>query len=339
MAIQDPYRERYARQLALDVVGEDGQRRLSEATVAVVGAGALGSNSAELLVRMGVGHVRLIDRDVVETHNLHRLRVLGDEHVGQSKATALAEVLEGLLVDANVEAVPEDMVAGNALALLEGADVVLDGLDNMDGRYLLNDACLELGVPWVYAGVVSTGGLVAPFPAGGPCLRCMFPEPPSPGLLPTCESAGILPSAPALVAAVQVSLASRFILGEVVPARMLALDLWSDDWRTVDFDRRAECPACVGGEREFLMAKDGEMVSTLCGQEAVQINPGRTARIDMEAKAREWAAYGEVSISGPVLTLDLGDTRLLLFPSGRALVKGTAEASVAKSLYARFVGH
>ncbi len=339
MVEDDEWRERYSRQTVLAPIGEEGQRRLGGTTVAVVGAGALGSNSAELLVRMGFGHVRIIDRDVLELSNLHRTRVLGDVHVGMPKAHALAEELQRLFPGASIEGVDEDLTAGNALALLEGADVVLDGLDNMSTRYVVNDACLELGVPWVYGGVVATGGLVAPLLPEGPCLRCLFPHPPEPGSLPTCESAGIHPSAPAVVASVQVAMASRLALDELDGPRLLALDIWSDEWRVIDIGARPECPACAGGAREFLTGGPGETVTSLCGQDAVQIDPGQHARVDMEAKAREWEKVGQVTRRGPMLVLDLGEVRIQLFPTGRALVKGTAEVAVAKSLYARYVGH
>jgi molybdopterin/thiamine biosynthesis adenylyltransferase len=334
----DDRRERFARQTTLDALGEEGQHRLGEATVAVVGAGALGSNSAELLVRMGTGHVRIVDRDVVELSNLHRFRVLGDDDVGRSKADALRKGLMALRPGAGVESLAEDLTAGNAMALLEGADVVLDGLDNMESRYVVNDACLELGIPWVYGGVVGTGGMVAPFPAGGPCLRCLFPEPPGPGALPTCESSGIHPAAPSVVAAVQVAHATRILVGELGRTRLLILDLWSDDWRVVDFGQDPDCPACSGGARDFLSAHEGHQVVSLCGQDAVQINPGRRASIDLEAKEREWRRYGVVTRRGPLLDLDLGEVHLQLFASGRALVKGTSEERTARTLYDRYVG-
>jgi adenylyltransferase/sulfurtransferase len=284
MVEDDEWRERYLRQTVLAPIGEEGQRRLGGTTVAVVGAGALGSNSAELLVRMGFGHVRLIDRDVLELSNLHRT-------------------------------------------------------DNMSTRYVVNDACLELGVPWVYGGVVATGGLVAPLLPEGPCLRCLFPHPPEPGSLPTCESAGIHPSVPAVVASVQVAMASRLALDELDGPRLLALDIWSDEWRVIEIGARPDCPACAGGAREFLTGGPGETVTSLCGQDAVQIDPGQHAHVDMEAKAREWEKVGQVTRRGPMLVLDLGEVRIQLFPTGRALVKGTAEVAVAKSLYARYVGH
>ena len=339
MAQEDAWHERWARQLALDQVGEEGQRALGRATAAVVGAGALGSNSAELLARMGVGSIRVMDRDVLEPSNLHRQRVLGEADLDRSKAEALAERLHALVPSCKVEGIVEDVSPSNALGLLEGADIVVDGLDGMRARYVLNDACLELGVPWVYGGVVATGGMAAAFPAGGPCLRCLFPEMPAKGALPTCESEGIHPSVPAVVAGIQVAEATKLLLGQRPPPRLIALDLWSTEWRVVELSKRAGCPACGEGRRDFLAAGDRDTVTTLCGHGTVQISPAtRRGPIDLDAKAEEWRGKGlSVRRAGPVLTLDLGESTLHLFASGRALVKGTTEAAKAKSVYARYV--
>ncbi len=333
------WRDMWARQLPLDGFGEEGQRALGRATAAVVGAGALGSNSAELLARMGVGTVRIVDRDVLEASNLHRQRVLGHPDIGRPKAEALAERLGALAPWCRVEGVVEDVTGSNALGLLQGADVVLDGLDGMRARYVLNDACLELGVPWVYGGVLAMGGLVATFPAGGPCLMCLFPEVPMDGSVPACESEGVHPSAPALVASVQVAQASRLLLGARPPPKLVAFDLSKDDWRVVDIQMRQGCPACGEGRRDHLMAGDRDVIVTLCGRGSVQISPSaRRGRVDLDAKAAEWGREGlAVSRHGPVLTLALGETKLHLFTSGRALVKGTTEQAVAKGLYTKYV--
>ena len=199
----------------------------------------------------------MIDGDVVELSNLHRVGLYGEGDVGRPKVEVLAERLEDWIGDANIDVQRTHMSSGNALDLIGAADVVLDGLDNMPARYLLNDACLELDLPWVYGGVVATGGLVAPFPAGGPCLRCLFPQPPEPGRLPTPETHGIHPSLPSTVAPIQVAYASRMLVGNAGRARLLALDLWSDDWRVVDIHQRSDCPACVRGERDFLRGEEG----------------------------------------------------------------------------------
>jgi molybdopterin/thiamine biosynthesis adenylyltransferase len=172
--------------------------------------------------------------------------------VGRSKVDVMRQRLDRLVGGDVLETRRVRLDGGNALELLEGADVVLDGLDNMEGRYIINDACLELGIPWVYGGVVATGGLVAPFPAGGPCFRCLFPDPPGPGFLPTTATHGIHPALPSLVASVQVALASRLLLEGIEEPTMTAMDLWSDDWRVVRLTRRDECPACGQGRREFL---------------------------------------------------------------------------------------
>lgn len=252
MAPGSKWRDRYSRQLVLAPIGEEGQRRLGKAKMVIVGAGGLGSNSADLLIRMGVGKVLVIDGDKVELSNLHRVRVYGDLDVGRSKVDLLQHRLGYSIEGADLETRKVRLVADNALELLEGADVVLDGLDNMESRYVVNDACLELGIPWVYGGVVATGGLVAPFPVGGPCFRCLFVDPPEPGSLPTTTTHGIHPALPSVVASIQVALATRLVLEGISEPKLTAMDLWYDDWRVIELSKRADCPACVQGRRDFL---------------------------------------------------------------------------------------
>ena len=252
MAAYEEWLDRFSRQLALAPIGEEGQRRLGEATVVVVGAGGLGTNSVDLLVRMGFGKVIVIDGDIVETSNLHRVRIYGDGDVGRPKVDVLQERLERSIKGDRLETRRMSLVPDNAVELLGGVDLVLDGLDNMETRNIVNDACLELGIPWVYGGVVATGGLVAPFPARGPCLRCLFPDPPEVEALPTTKSHGIHPSLPSVVASIQVALATRFVIEGIDEPKLTAMDLWSDDWRVVSLVRREDCPACVQGRREFL---------------------------------------------------------------------------------------
>ena len=252
MAEDDRWRDRYSRQLVLSPIGEAGQRRLGKARAVVVGAGGLGSNSADLLVRMGFGKVVLIDSDTVELSNLHRVRIYGEDDVGRAKVDVMKDRLGHHIEGDALETRQAHLDGGNALDLLRGTDVVLDGLDNMETRYIINDACLELGIPWVYGGVVATGGMVAPIPDDGPCLRCIFPNPPGPGVLPTTTTHGIHPALPAVVASIQVALASRFVLEGIPEPKMTAMDLWTDDWRVIRLIRRDDCPACVQGRREFL---------------------------------------------------------------------------------------
>lgn len=252
MDAYEAWLERYSRQTALAAIGEEGQRRLAETSVVVVGAGGLGTNSADLLVRMGFGKVIVMDGDVIELSNLHRTRLYTEEDVGRPKVDVMMERLGHAIEGERLETLTTNLVPGNALDILRGADLVMDGVDNMETRYIINDACLELGIPWVYGGVVATGGLVAPIPAGGPCFRCLFPNPPQPGTLPTTTSHGIHPSLPSIVASIQVVLATRFVIEGIDRPELTAMDLWSDDWRVVSITRREDCPACVKGLREFL---------------------------------------------------------------------------------------
>lgn len=252
MAEEEAWRDRFSRQLVLGSIGEEGQRRLGDVTAVVVGAGGLGSNSTELLVRMGLGCVRVVDHDLLELSNLHRVRLYGEEDVGRPKVDALMDHLTTVADETRIETRRERLGPGNALQLLAGADVVLDGLDNMGSRYILNDACLEMGVPWIYGGVVATGGLVAPFLPGGPCLRCLFPVPDDRDVLPTTSTHGIHPSLPSVVASIQVAMATRVVLEGIPEPALTAMDLWSDDWRVVTLSKRADCPACSFGRRDYL---------------------------------------------------------------------------------------
>jgi len=252
MGEEEAWRDRFSRQLVLGPIGEEGQLRLKGSTASVVGAGGLGSNSAELLVRMGFGCVRVIDHDLVELSNLHRVRLYGEGDVGRPKVDALMDRLTSVAGETRLETRRDRLGPRNALRLLAGSDVVLDGLDNMGSRYVLNDACLEMGVPWVYGGVVATGGLVAPFPPGGPCLRCLFPVPDDRGVLPTTATHGIHPSLPSAVASIQVALASRILLDGIPGPALTAMDLWSDEWRVVSLSKRADCPSCSFGRRDYL---------------------------------------------------------------------------------------
>jgi len=247
--------DRYARQRRLAVFGEDGQARLRSATVLVVGCGGLGGLAAELLVRAGVGRLRLVDPDRVSLVNLHRQILFSEEDAAahRPKAQSAGERLRRLNSEVQVEAREERLEVGNVRHLLEGVSVVVDGSDNLETRYLLNDACLERGCPWVYGGAVGTTGMtVALGLPGGPCLRCLFPEPAPPNLCPSCVEVGVLGSLPALVASLQVSQALRILVGDLRPGPLLCCDVWEESFRRLPAHRAPDCPACGAGRRDFL---------------------------------------------------------------------------------------
>ncbi|MDY0003341.1 MAG: ThiF family adenylyltransferase, partial [Polyangia bacterium] len=337
--------ERYARQILLSRLGLSGQERLRAATALVVGCGALGTHQADLLVRAGVGVLRIADRDVVERVNLHR-QVLFDEDdlaAGLPKAEAAARKLRrinpGVVVDARVM----DVRAFNVEALVEGADVVLDATDNFESRYLLNDVCVKLGIPFIYGGVIETQGMtLAILPGQTPCLRCLFPEPPPPGALPTCDTVGILPTLPAVIAARQVTEALKCLVDRAsVCPDLVQLDLWENSFRSLKVAREPGCPCCSQGRYDFLSVDGAAWVTTLCGRMAVQITPAKESRLDLSRLASALGAAGQVTDNGLLLRFRPSESpgkELLIFPDGRVVVKGTTDEALARGLYARFLG-
>ena len=344
---------RYHRQVLLPQIGDAGQARLGAVRVLLVGCGALGSVLADQLVRAGVGWLRLVDRDVVETTNLQR-QVLYDEKDaanGTPKAAAAADRLRRVNSAVQVHPVVTDVHAGNVEDLAglgrDGPpmDLILDGTDNVETRYLLNDVAVKHGIPWVYGACVGTEGrMMAVRPPDGPCLRCVFPEPPGPGELPTCDTAGVLGPVAAVVASLQAVAAFKLLTGhgEAVAEELVTLDLWSGRWRQTSLAgaRRADCKTCGRREFEFLERGADRSVS-LCGRNAVQVRPGVGRGLDLGVVADRLKGCGAVEQTPHLVRCrwdDGTDLRLTVFPDGRAIVQGTNDPDRARSVYARWVG-
>ncbi len=337
--------ERYARQIVLPEIGADGQARLAGAHAVVVGCGALGSLQAELLTRAGVGRVTVVDRDFVERSNLQRQSLFTDEDAaaGRPKATAAQRALEAINPDVRIEAVVDDLRAENADALLSDADVVGDGTDNFETRYLINDWCVREGVPWVYAGVIGTGGLVHPIlPGDTPCLLCVFETPPVAGSLPTCETAGVLGPAVAVIAGIQTAETLKLLLGarERVLRGIVRYDAWEASFTTLDAGRpRPDCPACAEHRYDWLEGRRGHRAARLCGRNAIQLLPRGAAPPPLETVAHRLGSEWEVLALNPVLLrARRAGLTLNLFRDGRAIVDGTSDEAEARSVYARAVG-
>ena len=333
---------RYSRQVVLPQIGNAGQRALLRSRVLVLGCGALGTHIAELAIRAGIGEVRLVDRDVVELTNLQRQVLFdeGDVEARLPKAVAAARKLSRINSAALVEPKVLDVTGRNLEALLDGVAVVLDGTDGFETRYLVNDACVKHGIPWVYAGVIGTSGMtLTVVPGRGPCLRCVLPDPPEPGSFPTCDTAGVLNTAPALMAALQVTEAVKLLLGrEETHHALISFDMWSREIDSVRLERDPDCPACGHRRFEFLEAEDGAWTSPLCGRNAVQITPRRGTSLPLDDLALRLAAVGEVVFNGFILQLAVEGLTMLLFPDGRVVVQGTSDEAVARGVYARYVG-
>lgn len=337
--------ERYSRQMRFTPLGAEGQARLAAGRVAVVGCGALGSAVAMTLARAGVGMLRLIDRDVPELSNLPR-QVLFDEAdvaAGLPKAVTAAEQLRKINSAIQVEPVVADLTATNVARLLDDVDVIVDGLDNFEARFLVNEHACRRGVPWVHGGAIGAEGRVLAIrPGHTACLRCLVPDPPAAGSLPTCDTAGILGPAAIVVGAVEAAEAMKLLAGAETAAagRLLVCDLWTAAWRTVDLAPLAEsgCPTCRQGDSPWLEGRLGGRATPLCGRDAVQVSPP-TAGIDLADVARRLAAVAEV-VSNPWMVraeVEPG-IRLSVFADGRSLVTGTREEPRARAIVSRYVG-
>lgn len=336
--------DRYSRQIVFPGIGHEGQRRLLAARVTLVGCGALGTVLANGLARAGTGHLRIIDRDYVELSNLQR-QVLFDEddaRNGVPKAVAAAAKLGRINSDVVVDAVVEDFGPDNAVRLIRDADIVLDGTDNFETRYVVNDACLKLGKPWVYAAAVGSYGVVMPIlPSETPCLRCVFPDPPPAGGLDTCDTAGVLGPLPSIIASMAATEAIKLLVGayEQVSRALLWIDVWFNSiQRTPLGGPAADCPACAGRRFEYLEAAAGTRATTLCGRDAVQVRPLARGGVALEALAERLAHVGVVRQNPHLVRLTVEGFDLTVFRDGRAIIKGTDDPSVARGLYARFVG-
>lgn len=339
---------RYAKQVLFREIGEDGQRRLLGASVLVAGCGALGTALVEGLVRAGVGRVRLVDRDFVELSNLQR-QVLFDEDdvaAGLPKAIAAANRLARINHTVAVEPIVADIGPENVLELFAGMDLVLDGLDNFETRFLLNDASLETGIPWVYAGCLGSHGQTMPIiPGKTGCLRCLIDSPPDPGTAETCDTAGIIQPILSAVTALQLTTAMKILLGradEVEPVLTL-MDVWENTHRKLslgDSHSRGDCPACGKGERAWLRGERAARTSILCGRNAVQITPAERHPVALDDLARRLATIGAITRNAFLLRLEPTGTdyQLTLFPDGRAIIKGTDDVTTARAVYARYIG-
>ena len=340
--VPDVAEEKYSRQVLFAGLGLEGQRRLRESRALVVGCGALGSFSANALVRAGVGRLTVVDRDFVEPSNLQRQMLFDEADALESlpKATAAQRHLRRINSDVVVEGRVADVTPDNVEELVSGADVVLDGTDNFETRYLINDACVKLGVPWIYAAAVGSYGATMPvLPGRTACLACLFPEPPA-GAGETCETVVILSSAAAAVASLQVADALKVLGGalERVEARLFTVDVWENRVRTLRVGSPvAGCQVC--GSRQFRhLAGERRAHITLCGRNSVQIHE-RARPLDFGLLSSRLKPLGQVRYNEFVLRFFVAPYEMTLFPDGRAIIKGTTDPGVARSLYARYIGN
>lgn len=338
--------ERYSRQTILPTIGVAGQERLAQAKVLIAGCGALGSAQAELLVRAGVGMVRLVDRDVVEWSNLQRQHLFTESDVEQRvpKAIAAHQKLQAINSHCLIESVVADINPSTILSLLQGTHLVLDGLDNFETRYLLNDACVQEGIPWIYGAVQGTTALSMPIlPNQGPCFRCVFPEAPAPGTIPTCNISGVLGTAVSLAASLQVTHAIRWITQNPsspldFPITLTQWDLWTQKSFQLKPSKDPQCPCCSLCEYPFLGAKYSSQTRALCGRNAIQVSPPADLALNLPDLHQRITHFAQSTLRGELLEIIEPPYRLLIFPNGRTLVHGTTDPSQARALITKYIG-
>jgi len=341
-------KSRYSRQLLLPEIGEEGQRRLAASRVVMFGCGALGTVLANTLVRAGVGYLRICDRDFIERDNLQRQVLFDEDDIAANlpKAEAAARKLRSINSETAVEAAVIDVNASNVERLADGMVLLLDGTDNFETRFLINDLAVKTRRPWVYGAVIGTTGLVMPvIPFDTPCLRCVFEEAPPPELTPTCDTAGVLGPAVNIVASFQAVEAIKLLTGKFdeVNRSLLSIDAWTG--RVMNLDVRsaretADCPCCKRGEFAYLSGRIGSTTTTLCGRDAVQINVRGAPTVDLETVARKLQPIcaGPVRCNRFMLKVEINGHEMTLFPDARAIIKGTHDADRARTLYAKYFG-
>ena len=333
--------DRYSRQILFKGISEAGQERLLASRLAIVGCGALGTQQASLLVRAGVGELIIIDRDFVEESNLQRQTLFTEQDAAERLPKAVAA--EAHLKQANsgvkVRGVVADLTPQNAGERLRDVQLILDGTDNFETRYLLNDYSVQSGIPWIYGAAVGSGGMTMTIrPGVTPCLACLFPEPPS-GIHATCDTEGIIASAAAVVASIQVAEALKLLVGDTksLHGKLISLDVWENRYQAIDpGSPSTDCRCCQ--RREFVHLESTRRAPvTLCGRDSVQIHE-RERPMDFAALEAKLKALGQVRYNAHVLLFAAEPYEMTVFPDGRAIIKGTDDPGVARSLYARYIG-
>lgn len=333
--------DRYSRQTLFPGIGQEGQRKISKSSVAIIGCGALGTVIATILVRAGVGKIRIIDRDFIEYHNLQRQVIFDEDDIRNQlpKAIAAERHLKKVNSSIEIEGIVADVNYANIERFITGADVILDGLDNLETRFIINDVSLKHKVPWIYGGAISSYGMTMTIiPGKTPCLRCIWNNPSGHGLALTCDTAGVIASAPFIIGSFQAAEALKILVGEDnINQGLTMIDVWNGTFNHLKGAHRDDCPSCQG-KFEFLETRFGTRTTSLCGQNAVQVlNPG-AKKISFSELAVRLEQVGKVSYNEFMFNFAVDSKEMVIFPDGRAIIKNTADESLARGLYAKYIG-
>jgi len=337
--------DRYHRQYLLPQIGKEGQEQLTRSRAVVLGCGALGTHLASHLARAGVGFIRIVDRDFVELNNLQRQILFDEEDVRQNlpKAEAAKQKLERVNSAITIEAHVADVNYTNVETLINKVDLVVDGMDNFETRFLINDACVKQNIPWIYGGCIGTQGIsMTILPGKTPCLRCVFESAPPPELSPTCDTAGVLGPAVAIIAALQATEALKYLSGnlEALDPNLFSFDTWTRHAQTLRVEGmrdKVDCPTCKHGQYDYLSGEKGSRGTSLCGRNAVQITREGGDPLDFELLADRLRPAAEVSYNKFLMKVRVDEHELTIFKDGRAIIQGTHDIQAAKSLYAKYV--
>jgi molybdopterin-synthase adenylyltransferase len=334
--------EKYSRQILFAPLGRDGQRKLHDAQVLIIGCGALGTAQANALVRAGVGRLRIIDRDYVEESNLQRQLLFDEADAKQSlpKAVAAERHLRRLNSDVEVDGVIADIDSFSIETYVRGFDIILDGTDNFETRFLINDVAVKLGIPWLYGAVVgSYGATLTVLPGRSACLACVFPERPK-GLQETCDTVGVISPAVAWVAAIQVTEALKILTGceSELHGKLLAYDVWKNTHQQITPLIDPQCRACQQRRFTYLEGDALSHTTLLCGRNSIQIRQPEGQSLDLAAVRARLEPIGPVRGNGFLLRCQLDPYELIVFADGRAIVKGTDDPAMARKIYAQYVG-
>ena len=332
---------RYNRQEIFYGIGPEGQKKLKNARVCVIGVGALGSSIANNLARAGVGFLRLIDRDIVELTNLQRQVLFTEQDAKEMipKAEAAKIHLSEINSEVEIEALVVDVNPYNIEKLIDGVDLVIDGMDNLETRYLLNEACNKNNVRWVYGGVVGSGGMMMNiFPGEGPCLQCLFGEFPEDGTYDTCDTVGVISPITNMVAAYESAEAMKIIVGsDSVCRQAISMDVWDNFTEFFDVEPDPECPVCAKHQYERLEHRQKNYTASLCGHDAYQVSPEDDGTFDYEATVDRLSEEGEVAKNRYFTTFKNDEADFKLFPDGRAIINGVPSGDAAREVFAKYI--
>ncbi len=333
--------DRYSRQILFESIGEKGQKKLGKGFAVIIGCGALGSLIATSLVRAGVGKVRIIDRDFIEYHNLQRQLLFDEEDIrnGLPKAVAAERHLKKINSSMKIEGIVADVNFTNIERLVAGADIILDGLDNFETRFLINDVSLKQKIPWVYGGAIASSGMVKVIiPHVMACFRCLIDDVPLPGSVQTCDTDGVISPAPFIIGSLQTAETLKILVGsDQINHDLIIIDAWADTFDHFKVSPDMNCPACQG-RYEFLEGKFEVKATSLCGQNSVQVGNPRLEKISLDELASRLRPLGKVTGNEFMLRFIVGKYEMVIFPDGRAIIKNTRDESLARGLYAKYIG-